>query len=387
METNNNPNINVDELLQELQMEAQSTSSPTLPTPSADTASNNTSSFSDEDIADILEENGFSEEAEDLDDTDSQESQSEGAAADAEALRRIGQQINETTEEYVASLSSPVDDMTIEENEEEEGGEEEENNESSSEDTESEDLTALPLNSPTLLIDEATTRFSGAEWFQEIQKAKIIVAGCGGIGSNLVFQLARMHPAKMVVYDDDTVNKVNMAGQLFGHQNLGRFKVNAIATTVSQFTSMSTLQAIPHKFLSDTEPGDIMMCGFDSMRARKAFFNAWKAHVLTKPEEERAKCLYLDGRLSIDTLQILCIKGDDSYNIDRYEKEFLFTDSEADPTVCSMKQTTYLACMIASLMTNLFTNFIAGTLDPIIPYDLPFFTEYNAQSMLFKTEN
>ena len=322
-----------------------------------------------------------------MDGTDSQESQSEGATADAEALRRIGQQINETTEEYVASLSSSVDDRTIEENEEEEGEEEEENNESSSEDTEPEDPTALPLNSPTLLIDEATTRFSGAEWFQEIQKAKIIVAGCGGIGSNLVFQLARMHLAKMVVYDDDTVNKVNMAGQLFGHQDLGRFKVNAIATTVSQFTSMSTLQAIPHKFLSDTEPGDIMMCGFDSMRARKVFFNAWKAHVIAKPEEERTKCLYLDGRLSIDTLQILCIKGDDSYNIDRYEKEFLFTDSEADPTVCSMKQTTYLACMIASLMTNLFTNFIAGTLDPIIPYDLPFFTEYNAQSMLFKTEN
>lgn len=380
METNNNPNINIDELLQELQREAQSTPFLTPPTSPADTIS----SFSDEDIDDILEENGFSE---DLDDTDSQESQSEGATADAEALRRIGQQINETTEEYVASLSSSVDDRTIEENEEEEGEEEEENNESSSEDTEPEDPTALPLNSPTLLIDEATTRFSGAEWFQEIQKAKIIVAGCGGIGSNLVFQLARMHPAKMVVYDDDTVNKVNMAGQLFGHQDLGRFKVNAIATTVSQFTSMSTLQAIPHKFLSDTEPGDIMMCGFDSMRARKVFFNAWKAHVIAKPEEERTKCLYLDGRLSIDTLQILCIKGDDSYNIDRYEKEFLFTDSEADPTVCSMKQTTYLACMIASLMTNLFTNFIAGTLDPIIPYDLPFFTEYNAQSMLFKTEN
>lgn len=379
METNNNPNINVDELLQELQMEAQSTSSPTPPTPSADTASNTISSFSDEDIADILEENGFTE---DIEDTDRQEYLSE--SGDIEASTNIEQQINESIEEHLDQHSSPVDDRTIEENEgEEEGG----NNENSSEDTEPEDPTALPLNSPTLLIDEATTRFSGAEWFQEIQKAKIIVAGCGGIGSNLIFQLARMHPAKMVVYDDDTVNKVNMAGQLFGHQDLGRFKVNAIATTVAQFTNMSTLQAIPQKFLSDTESGDIMMCGFDNMRARKAFFNSWKTHVMAKPEEERAKCLYLDGRLSIDTLQILCIKGDDSYNIDRYGKEFLFTDSEAEPTVCSMKQTTYLACMIASLMTNLFTNFIAGTLDPIIPYDLPFFTEYNAQSMLFKTEN
>ena len=51
-----------------------------------------------------------------------------------------------------------------------------------------------------------------------------------------------------------------------------------------------------------------------------------------------------------------------------------------------MKQTTYLACMIGSVMTNLFTNFVAGLLDPIIPYDLPFFTEYDAQHMIFKTE-
>lgn len=378
METNNNPNINVDEILQELQTATSSTSFPTPPAPPADT----TSSFSDEDIADILQENGFSEETEDLDDTDSQESQSEGAAADAEALRRIGQQINETTEEYVASHPSPVDDWTVEENEEEE-----EDNENSSENTGPEDLTALPLNSPTLLIDEATTRFSGAEWFQEIQKAKIIIAGCGGIGSNLIFQIARMHPARMVIYDDDSVNKVNMAGQLFGHQDMGKLKVNAIATTVAQFTNMSALQAVASKFLPDTEPGDIMMCGFDNMRARKAFFKAWKKHVQSKTEEGKAKCLYLDGRLSIDTLQILCIRGDDSYNMERYEREFLFSDSEAEPTVCSMKQTTYLACMIASLMTNLFTNFIAGSLAPIIPYDLPFFTEYNAQSMLFKTEN
>ncbi len=378
METNNNPNINVDEILQELQTAASSTSFSTPPAPPADI----TSSFSDEDIADILQENGFSEEAEDLDDTDSQESQSEGAAADAEALRRIGQQINETTEEYVASHPSTVGNWTIRENEEEE-----EDNENSSENTGPEDLTALPLNSPTLLIDEATTRFSGAEWFQEIQKAKIIIAGCGGIGSNLIFQIARMHPARMVIYDDDSVNKVNMAGQLFGYQDMGKLKVNAIATTVAQFTNMSALQAVASKFLPDTEPGDIMMCGFDNMRARKAFFKAWKKHVQSKTEEEKAKCLYLDGRLSIDTLQILCIRGDDSYNMERYEREFLFSDSEAESTICSMKQTTYLACMIASLMTNLFTNFTAGTLDPIIPYDLPFFTEYNAQSMLFKTEN
>lgn len=398
METTNN-NINVDELLQELDMlPSESNPSPSLP-PSDDS----TSSFSDEDIDDILEENGFSEEAaEDIDDTDSQESQSEGAAADAEALERIGQQINEITEEYVASHSNPIAEETEnswDEDDEEErttetvvenlwGDEEEEDEEeTTSENNSEEDLTALPLNSPTLLIDESTSRFSGAEWFQEIQKARIIVAGCGGIGSNLIFQLARMAPAGITIYDDDTVERVNMAGQLFSIHDLTKAKVNAIADMVYNYTNMSRMQAIKARFEADTEAGDIMMCGFDNMAARKIFFNAWKSHVESKPVEERNKCLFLDGRLSIDTLQILCIKGDDSYNMKRYSNEFLFLDSQADATVCSMKQTTYLACMIGSLMVNLFTNFVAGTLDPVIPYDLPFFTEYDAQNMLFKTEN
>jgi hypothetical protein len=40
----------------------------------------------------------------------------------------------------------------------------------------------LPTNSPTLLIDNATSRFSGTEWFQAIKNTKIILAGIGGIG-------------------------------------------------------------------------------------------------------------------------------------------------------------------------------------------------------------
>ena len=71
----------------------------------------------------------------------------------------------------------------------------------------------------------------------------------------------------------------------------------------------------------------------------------------------------------------------------RYEEEFLFDDSEADETVCSMKQTSYLAAMIGSIITNLFTNWCANLVEPIVPYDLPFFTEYNAQHMIFKTEH
>jgi len=244
----------------------------------------------------------------------------------------------------------------------------------------------IPLNSPTLLLDESTTRFSGAEWYNEIQKKSIIFGGIGGIGSNATFQLSRMHPASLVMYDDDTVETVNMAGQLYSRNDVGKAKVAAIYDMISAYTNMQNIYAIRGRFTERDEAGDIMMCGFDNMEARKTFFEKWLEHVEAKPTEEQKNCLYLDGRLSIDCLQVLCITGDDRFNINRYRSEFLFSDEEAEHTACSMKQTTYLACMIGSIMVNLFTNWVANSLDPIIPYDLPFFTEYDAQNMIFKTE-
>lgn len=242
-------------------------------------------------------------------------------------------------------------------------------------------------NSPTLLMNDATSRFSGTEWYNEIQRKRVLIAGCGGIGSNLAFQIARMHPEAIVLYDDDEVERANMSGQLFSMADVGESKVSAVANKIYSFTTTEHVIAVPERFTPNSEAMNIMMCGFDSMEARRTFFNAWHEHVRVKTVDERKKCLFLDGRLSIDTLQIFCITGDDTANISRYAEDYLFSDDEADETVCSMKQTTYLACMIGSLMTNLFTNFVANQLNPVIPYDLPFFTEYDAQNMIFKTEN
>lgn len=245
----------------------------------------------------------------------------------------------------------------------------------------------LPLNSPTLLIDDSTSRFSGAEWYGKIRQSKVIIGGMGGISSHLAFNIARMSPALIVMYDDDVVETANMSGQLYGWNDIGKAKVNAIEGTLRNYTSAVNIYAVKEKFTRNSDAGDIMMCGFDNMFARETFFHSWRRHLEGKTEEEKRECLFLDGRLSMSCMQILCIEGNDDYNIDRYEREFLFSDAEADENVCSMKQTTYLASMIGAMMTNLFTNHTANCLNPIIPYTLPFFTEYDAQYMIFKIEN
>ena len=242
----------------------------------------------------------------------------------------------------------------------------------------------IPTNSATLLVDEATSRFSSAIWYEKIQEKTVIVAGCGGIGSWTTLLLARMKPASMFIYDNDIIEAVNMSGQLYSQSDLGRPKVSALAEMIRNYADYGSVFAISERFTEESEASDIMICGFDNMAARKLFFNKWLSHVQSKPEEERKNCLFIDGRLAAEEFQVLCIKGDDEYNINRYNNEFLFSDAEADETICSYKQTTFCANMIASYMVNLFVNFCANEVGAY--RDLPFLTTYNAETMYLKTE-
>lgn len=244
----------------------------------------------------------------------------------------------------------------------------------------------IPSNSPTLLQDETTIRFSSAIWYEAIQSKTIILAGVGGIGSWTALLLARLRPLALFIYDPDTVDATNISGQLYSKENIDRPKVRATNSMANNFANYYAIYALEERFTESCTPNDIMICGFDNMEARTTFFRAWKAHVESKPENERANCLFIDGRLAAEEFQVLCIKGDDTYNINRYETEFLFSDEEAEETICSYKQTSFMANMIASVMVNLFVNFVANQCNPIIDRDLPFFTTYNAGTMFYKTE-
>lgn len=244
----------------------------------------------------------------------------------------------------------------------------------------------IPSNSPTLLQDETTIRFSSAIWYEAIQSKTIILAGVGGIGSWTALLLARLRPLALFIYDPDTVDATNISGQLYSSADIDKPKVQATNNMANNFANYYAIYALEERFTESCTPNDIMICGFDNMEARTTFFRAWKTHVESKPENERANCLFIDGRLAAEEFQVLCIKGDDTYNINRYETEFLFSDEEAEETICSYKQTSFMANMIASVMVNLFVNFVANQCNPIIDRDLPFFTTYNAGTMFYKTE-
>lgn len=130
----------------------------------------------------------------------------------------------------------------------------------------------LPINSPTLLMDDTTSRFSSAIWYNKIREKSITLAGIGGIGSYVGFLLARVKPKAIFIYDDDTVDEANMSGQLYGLEDVGKTKVGALAEMVSNYANYYGICGISERFTADTKASDIMICGFDNMVARKNFF-------------------------------------------------------------------------------------------------------------------
>ena len=244
---------------------------------------------------------------------------------------------------------------------------------------------AIRPNSNSILVSETTSRFSSATWYLNIQTKTVLLAGIGGIGSYVGFLLSRLNIGRLIIYDDDIVDTVNLSGQLYSSNQISLPKTSSLVDMMSNYSEFRRVTAMREKFLITSPGTEIMICGFDNMTARKNFFAVWKNLVMNTAKQERSKFLYIDGRLAAEEYQVFCLIGSDSYSIEKYENEYLFSDAEADETICSYKQTTFMANQIASTIVNLFVNFVANQCDPIIDRYLPFYTEYNAETMYFKT--
>lgn len=235
--------------------------------------------------------------------------------------------------------------------------------------------------------DDTVLRFSGAPWFEEIQKYTFIIGGCGGIGSHLAFQLSRMKPKSMFLYDPDKVEAVNMAGQLFSVLDIHKTKVNCIEAFCRKYSDMYNIMTYSRKItegmlFSTGTPITLFSC-FDNMKARKCMYQNW---LTSKEKFPDTDTILIDGRLSFDTLQVFFVDGN---NHERYRDEYLFSDEEADATVCSRKQTTYMAAMIAAFMVNVLTLYLTNKTieDKELRIPVPLLTEYDSSLMNFKTIN
>lgn len=231
-------------------------------------------------------------------------------------------------------------------------------------------VTVIPNNPASIKQDLSIARFYSSEWLETIKSKSITVGGCGGIGSWVVFMLSRLKNYNLTCYDPDIVTETNLGGQLFGEHNIGRSKVYSLRDTCNIYSGYSPY--FYSDIYSSNNRSDIRIGCFDNMEARIEMFNGFKHSV-----ESSSDSILIDGRLSCEEFQVFCFRRKDILLMEDYEKNWLFPSSEAVTPICSYKQTTYMAAMIASVIVNLVINSVCPN------RSLPYKTFYNAESFNF----
>lgn len=216
------------------------------------------------------------------------------------------------------------------------------------------------------MVDETKIRFNGAPWFNQITEEQIYVIGAGGIGSNTAYCLLKTG-ATIYLFDYDKLELVNMAGQFYSRKYVGTAKVFAFKDTMVDLLGNSIVPKIKvfnEKCKTYAFPS-ITICGLDNMESRKEIFTNWCNYITNSiPEEKRQDYLFIDGRMAAEYFQIFVIAGNETELQDNYRENHLFENTEAEPTVCSYKQTSYMSQMIGSVITNIVVNFVTNKILP-----------------------
>lgn len=231
-----------------------------------------------------------------------------------------------------------------------------------------------------------TSRFSGAVWFNTVKNLKCSIVGVGGIGSYVALLLSRLQPDKINLIDPDVIDNSNMSGQLYNVYQVGLPKVEGVLEIVRRFSNYYGASIYQQRLTFENIYllSPVTFCGLDNMASRKECYQAWKHRFANRPLANQ--CLFIDGRLSMEEFQIFCIPGDDRERQDLYEKEWLFSSEDAEETVCSLKQTSYMAAMIGGMMVDLAVNYFSNLTLGFEARPVPFFTSYSGPCVYLKTE-
>lgn len=83
--------------------------------------------------------------------------------------------------------------------------------------------------------------------YGKTKRAKIGIAGAGGLGSNIAISLARLGVGNIKIVDFDVVEPSNLNRQQYYIKDIGEFKVNALKRNLAEINPFINVEAIVKK--------------------------------------------------------------------------------------------------------------------------------------------
>ena len=178
----------------------------------------------------------------------------------------------------------------------------------------------------------------------KLASCRCAVIGVGAIGRQVALQLAAMGAPWLQLVDHDIVEETNIVTQGYAERDSGRLKVDATAADCERLHPGDwRIITAPKRYQRSVDYGNTLFCCVDSIDTRRLIF------------ETRRGALFIDGRMSAESLRILTVHNEASAT---HYATTLFPASEAHVGACTAKATIYCANVAAGLMLAQFTKWL-----------------------------
>jgi sulfur carrier protein ThiS adenylyltransferase len=184
------------------------------------------------------------------------------------------------------------------------------------------------------MASDRYSRQEGLVLLDELERDEVSVVGVGAVGRNVAIQLAAMGVPNLHLLDFDQVEESNVASQGYSESDIGKYKVEAVASSCLAINSSINLRLENDRYRKKSSLGKIVFSCVDSMSARKLIFEG----------TNYKRRLLVDGRMLGEVFRVLSA-WDESSN--QYYSTTLFSDSEATQGRCTARSTIYCASILA----------------------------------------
>ena len=175
----------------------------------------------------------------------------------------------------------------------------------------------------------------------------ITIIGAGATGSFVAYQLAKLGIEDITVYDFDKIEPHNIPNQLFGINDVGEMKVDALKERIYNDTGIE-IKIVADKFTTQRLSGVVIM-QVDSMKERGRIFNQ---HIYLKPNVK----LMIESRMGLDMGRVYNINPIDLKSSKRYQ-ESLYGDEDSEVSACGASMTVITSAInIASMVVRQVIN-------------------------------
>jgi molybdopterin/thiamine biosynthesis adenylyltransferase len=186
-------------------------------------------------------------------------------------------------------------------------------------------------------------------------RLSVTVIGVGGIGALTALVLAKMGVGYITLFDDDIVNTVNLATQMFRVYDVEKYKVDAVIDQIHDYTDdvevvgyserVSPLILDPPVAL-----GGLVISAVDSIIARQEIWEVispWYGFTW-----------YIDARMASESFQAYIVRRNQMDWYDTLIRSQKDDDIPDEP--CTSRATFYTAALAAAHIGNIVRKIITG---------------------------